>query len=368
MTLETSLENRKPARHALGIALRECAIPGVVVALLMGFLLAAPAAAISRNPYLAGRITYYYGEPVVSAVFPIVMALAGVVQGLFAFSLLFSRSASNTYFGLGLSRRQLFAARYAAGALWLAAAAVFATASGVLVNLVFISRSGLILGRGLYIGAGLLTTALIAYTLTAVVCSLSGTLGEGLLYSLLAALIPTLLLTGLGNQMNALLRGSPYGYSQMSDYVWDHNLPGNLFGEFTLLNPALFFYPYFAAYCAVVSCRAAPVARAGRGWLAVTAVRRAARCILSRGGLKAALRARARRLASPCCSRSHTRPSPCFCPSIGGSPGRFRPRLPPARRCRRAYTARWPFRCGSQAVPSGGGCSPSRRCRRQHLR
>jgi hypothetical protein len=85
-------------------------------------------------------------------------------------------------------------------------------------QLIYSTHTGLIFARALYIGAGLFATGFFAYCVTALVCTLTGTLAEALAYSLLALLLPTLLLTGLGGQMLAFLSGNAYGIRNAYKY------------------------------------------------------------------------------------------------------------------------------------------------------
>jgi hypothetical protein len=113
MTSRAFSAKTSPSRHAFAIALREGAVIGVLGALLLAFVIAAPAVMEYTSRYIEeGAISYLFGIPDVSQFYTFYMALFGVVQGLFAFRILFNRSASNTYFGLGVTRRRLFAARW----------------------------------------------------------------------------------------------------------------------------------------------------------------------------------------------------------------------------------------------------------------
>lgn len=238
----------KPTRHAFSIALREGTVPGILGTLLMALTIIGPIFSYFSRAYQGDPVAYVYGDPNTYFAYPILAALFGFTQALFSFRLLANRSASSVYFGLGVSRQQVFDARFAAGALWLTAAVVLTMGTGAVVNLCNSNYTGLILSRALYLGAGLWVTAFIAYAATALVCARVGTLAEAITYSLLALLLPTLLIFGLGNQMHAFLRGFPYGYDTRYSGIQSFDLPASLTSVFTSLNPLLFFKPAFAKY------------------------------------------------------------------------------------------------------------------------
>jgi hypothetical protein len=271
-----------PSRHAFAIALREGAVIGALGALLLALVVIAPVFSYYTDLYggdqVVYEVVYAYGQSYYNFAYPVLAALLGFVQALFSFRLLTNRCTSNTYFGLGLSRRQLFDARFAAGVFWLGAAVLAAMGGGAAVNLFHSDHAGLILSRAAYLGAGLLTSALVAYALTALVCTQVGTLAEAVVYGPLALLLPTLLITGLSNQMHVFLRGFPYGYDLRYNSISHFNLPGTLSSELTAFNPLFFFRPFFEKYAVYIvgTERYASGAEALTwgpmpGWLAVAA-------------------------------------------------------------------------------------------------
>lgn len=275
MTLQVFSMKNKPARHAFRIAMKEGMVPGVIGALLLTAMITALAFAQFNNEYVREKVIFYLGTVGFLEPTFIFIVLLAFVQALFSFQLLYQRGAANFYFGTGLNRNQLFATRFAAGMTWLSIAVCLAMASGAAVNLtqsVFATtHTRLILGNTLIIGFGLLLSALIAYTVTALVCALAGTLVETLVYGLLALLLPTFISLGLNGQMTAFLWGNAHDVQD----IWEYDLPGNLVTSLAGFNPLFFFDANLAAYGYRISGYTSPDEPAWGpvlGWIFFTAV------------------------------------------------------------------------------------------------
>jgi hypothetical protein len=244
MTSQAFSMKNKPLRHAFRIALKDGSVPGIISTLLLTAIIVVPVVVWYNNPYHAKTIFYMgTGFPEMSLLLIISLAF---VQALCSFQMLYRIGSANFFFGIGLHRDQLFGARFAAGMVWQSMAVMTAIVCGAAVNLIrsqhAASNSSLILGHSIMIGAGLLLTALIAYAVTALVCTLAGTLLESCIYSVLALIMPTLAIWGLNSQMKVFLWGNAY------DMKGVRGLPDHLITSFARYNPFLFSNTYFDAF------------------------------------------------------------------------------------------------------------------------
>ncbi len=278
MTLPVFSMKNKPLRHAFRVALKEGMILGMISTLLFSGMLVLPIAALfANNPSRTSKIIFYMGSMEFPEPILLLIVLSAVVQALFSFPMLYRRDSAGFYFGIGLSRSQLFGARFAAGMTWQTVAVLVAIAGGVAVNLAQpdykAAHTGLLLGNSLIVGFGMLLTALIAFSVTTLVCALVGTLAEAIVYALLALLLPTFFFFGLNGQMVAFLWGNAHDVKNIWGY---YNLPDNLVVSLQRFNPLFYFSEPFAAYgsprIAGQMISAEPVWSTLLGWLLAAAI------------------------------------------------------------------------------------------------
>lgn len=270
MTSQAFSMKNKPLRHAFRIALHEGSVPGIISTLLLTAIIVIPTVAWYSDPYHTRTIFFMgTGYPEISL---LMIAILAFVQALCSFQMLYRIGSANFYFGIGLRRNQLFGVRFAAGMVWQALAVLTAIVCGAAVNFIrsqyAATEPGLILGHSLMIGLGLLLTALVAYAVTSLVCTLSGTLLESCTYSILALMLPTLVLWGLNSQMKVFLWGNAF------DVKVVRGLPDHLVSSFARYNPFLFFNTFFDAYSYRFDGQVTPAAPAWGllpGWLLVSA-------------------------------------------------------------------------------------------------
>jgi hypothetical protein len=271
MTSQAFSMKNKPLRHAFRIALQDGSVTGIISTLLLTAIIVVPIVAWYNNPYHAKTIFYMgTGFPETSLLLIVCLAF---VQALCSFQMLYRIGSANFFFGIGLRRDQLFGVRFAAGMVWQSMAVTTAIVCGAAVNLIRSQHAatdpGLILESSIMIGAGLLLTALIAYAVTALICTLSGTLLESCTYSILALILPTLVLWGLNSQMKVFLWGNAYDMKEV------RGLPDHLITSFTRYNPFLFSNSYFDAFGYRFDGQATVAAPAWGllpGWLLVSVV------------------------------------------------------------------------------------------------
>ena len=276
MTFQAFSTKNKPLRHAFRIALKDGTVPGIIGTLLLSGIIISSTLAVYSNPNHADDIIYMIirdmgsPEPVL-----FIVALISIIQALFSFQMLYQRGSANFYFSAGLNRSQLFTARFAAGMSWLSLAVFLSMVGSAAANLTksvyAATQTGLIIGNTLIVGFGFLLTALIVYTVTALVCALSGTLAETLVYSILALFLPTFIFLGLNGQMIKFLWGNAHDVQD----IWSYNLPDNLVISLAGFNPLLFFDPYVSAYGSRIAGQAAPVVPTWGpvlGWILITAI------------------------------------------------------------------------------------------------
>lgn len=185
-----------------------------------------------------------FGEAQVSIMYVLIAALIGIVQAIVTFNFLYNKSAVNTYFSLGIKRSQLFKIHIVSGLLHTFFAVLVPFIVLVIINCSFSGPASLAFAYGSYLFIGLFTTAIITFSITALICSLTYTRAEAITYSVLANLLITFVLSGLNGLMSAFLWGNTYGINQ----AWNYDFQGNLITHYTRLNPLLFFKPYFNDY------------------------------------------------------------------------------------------------------------------------
>lgn len=176
----------------------------------------------------------------------------GVIFALCLFGFLFRSRACGAYFSLGVCRSRLFWQRFSFGALSLTLGVLVGSASSFIINLLVVGYGSRLLPACLLLTALLLLAALVPYALCVVVCTLCGTLGEGMVYTGLLLAAPHLLAWAAGSLLRMLLPGSPFDASNtpMMPAQWgegpyleqltSHKYVSSLFQQSDAFGPALF--------------------------------------------------------------------------------------------------------------------------------
>lgn len=150
------------------------------------------------------------GAEVTSYFLMLVVCLFSALTGVFLFRFMAAKKTVNVYYSLGIKRRSLFLAKYAAGAIMLAASVALPLLLSAVVNIHYFGSSPELWTAAAYYILSLYLLAMICMTVTAAVFSAVGTVLEGISFSAVILLLPTILIYCLQFLMSTLLWGSPY--------------------------------------------------------------------------------------------------------------------------------------------------------------
>ncbi len=132
------------------------------------------------------------------------------LTGVFLFRFMAAKKTVNVYYSLGIRRRSLFLAKYAAGALMLAVSTVIPLLVSAFTSIHYLGSSPELWRAVLYYMLALYLLAMICMTVTAAVFSAVGTVLEGLGFSAVILLLPTILIYCINVLMTVVLWGNPY--------------------------------------------------------------------------------------------------------------------------------------------------------------
>ncbi len=174
---------------------------------------------------------------------------AGLVA-LCVFFFLFQARATDTYFSLGVRRGTLFGIRYLTGAAFVALPLLLACLCSLFAQLavqpVFY---GVFFRSWLYVTLLMMVGGLAMYSLAVLVITLCGTVSEGVVYTLLASILPLLLAWIAGSVLQSLLPGCPYGagFSHLSEppyggVMFEDGIPISLVEAVKLFTPFSFHF------------------------------------------------------------------------------------------------------------------------------
>ena len=133
------------------------------------------------------------------------------LTGVFLFRFMAAKKTVNVFYSLGIKRRSLFLAKYAAGTIMMAASIVIPMLVSAFVNIHYLGSSAEMWRAVLYYMLSLYILAMLCMTVTAAVFSAVGTVLEGTFFSAVILLLPTFVIYCLQFLMSKLLWGSPYG-------------------------------------------------------------------------------------------------------------------------------------------------------------
>lgn len=164
--------------------------------------------------------------------------------GVFLFRFMAAKKTVNVYYALGIRRKSLFLAKYAAGAVMLAASTLLPVLISAAVNLANLGSVPELWKALAYYGLSLYLVAMICMTVTAAVFSAVGTVSEGIGFSVIILFLPTIFIYCLQSLMSQLVWGSAYNSSHYSQYLTGdgiyHAVTDSLVAELTPYNPLFF--------------------------------------------------------------------------------------------------------------------------------
>ncbi len=208
LTANSRVRRYRPWAHSFWQAIGESMLLTILCTILFLAVIVLPTIVILTARNGLGEATYsskkyfLFDGPTLSLFFPALALLSALLQGVMAFRFLFNRSAANVWFGMGLSRHEMFCSRYAAGAAGALLPLVVTMLATLAVNLALLADTGLALARIAFFTLGMGLQILALYSVVVLVCCACKTLAEGIAYSVILMALPTL----LGMSLNGLLR------------------------------------------------------------------------------------------------------------------------------------------------------------------
>jgi ABC-2 type transport system permease protein len=175
--------------------------------------------------------------------FLVFVQLAAVVGGaamsLNLFSFLRNKRDTTIFMSLGISRWQLFYVRAAVGMLMLAVSVCLPMLLSLLLNKLALGLYPGVVQRCFYLCGGICLTAFVSFFIMTVVCAMSGTLVESLLYGSVIGGGMTMVLYSCNLFINQLLWGGARGVTTYSGRLISRE---GLVYAWNTWNPLLFFY------------------------------------------------------------------------------------------------------------------------------
>ena len=166
-----------------------------------------------------------------------------ILLGVVLFRFIASKKTVNVYYSLGISRKNLFVSKYLAGLAMLALSIILPFAACLVINISTFGSSPELWSTIIYHILGYCALAFTAFSLTAAVLSSVGTVIEGLTFTGILMLGPTMVIYGLQFLMSKLVLGSPFGYFYDENYTVTNALASKLSG----FNPMLFLFKNVSA-------------------------------------------------------------------------------------------------------------------------
>jgi len=161
-----------------------------------------------------------------------------VLLGVVMFRFIASKKTVNVFYSLGITRRNLFVSKYLAGVLMLFVSVALPFLAGAVVNISTFGSSRELWSAVAFYIAAYSTLSLTAFSVTAAVFSGVGTIVEGIAFSGVVLVGPTILIYCLQFLMDRLTLGSPYGHFYDQYYQVTNSLASSL----SKYNPILFMF------------------------------------------------------------------------------------------------------------------------------
>ncbi|MBR3779941.1 MAG: hypothetical protein IKK63_01910 [Clostridia bacterium] len=151
----------------------------------------------------------------------LLMVLA-MATGIMIFRYMFSKKAVNVYYSLGISRTNMFLAKYFSGAFLLVLAVLIPLAIDVIANIAIFGSCKELWISALFYFLGATLSILFAYTVSVAVCCRVGMIIEAIIYSAVFLVAP-FILSYIGEFFfRTLLYGSPLHENEWI-YRWNHS-------------------------------------------------------------------------------------------------------------------------------------------------
>ncbi len=176
----------------------------------------------SFKDYISANHVYILGDTGMRQEFYMaLMMLLAMATGIMIFRYMFSKKAVNVYYSLGISRKNMFLAKYLSGAFLLVLAVVIPLAIDVIANIAIFGSSKELWISVLFYFLGATLSILFAYSVSVAVCCRVGTIIEAIIYSAVFLVAP-LIFSYVGEFFFSLIvYGSPIHENDWI-YGWYH--------------------------------------------------------------------------------------------------------------------------------------------------
>jgi len=161
-----------------------------------------------------------------------------ILLGVLMFRFIASKKTVNVFYSLGITRKNLFVSKYLAGILMLSVSIILPFLASLAVNISTFGSSRELWSAIVYHILGYCALSFTTFSLTAAVFSCVGTIIEGITFSGIIMLGPTMLFYGIQFLMSKLTFGSPYGHFLDSNNQVTNALATSL----SSFNPILFLF------------------------------------------------------------------------------------------------------------------------------
>ena len=244
MTLEISYNNKNIMKHSFITAVKGSYVPSLIsfIALFLAFVVVnplffGPSYAPSIDAHRANYIFSLY-DPALSPFIVGIIICTSAICALLTFMFLYKTNMVTLYFSLGLSRKKLFVTRYLAGITMSIAPILLIMLVALVTNVLVLGTSMELITAFSYLLLGFVVLSVLAFAITSLMCTLCGTLVEGILLSAFGLGGISLLILGFNFMMNLFLFGNAYG---VFSYTYQPSIQQNIIHLTTAVNPLMYF-------------------------------------------------------------------------------------------------------------------------------
>lgn len=151
-----------------------------------------------------------------SEILPFAMIFAGIIIGFLAFKFMNNKKEVNVYYSLGITRTKLFLSTYLANFTKIVLAVVLPMLAVWIINISYFGGSKELTSAILYVIISSIALITFAFTITCLVSTKVGSNSEVIIYSIVLAFLPNIIIFFLSNLFELFVFGSPYGSDSFS--------------------------------------------------------------------------------------------------------------------------------------------------------
>ena len=172
--------------------------------------------------------------------------IASVATAASVFRFMMSKSAVNVWYSLGMTRSKLFWSKYLAGAVALTVSSVLPIIISVILNIIMFGSSNELWFAALYLALSFWTLTLIAYSIAACTFCNVGTTFEGVFFSLVYCVMPSVAEMFIEECYSNFLYGSPVS-SESWSVMGQVSILGVGHHAFSMKSLGIFAFTFFPA-------------------------------------------------------------------------------------------------------------------------